>query len=192
MRIRADPDLHNNLQLVQVLKNMTKYVQKSLFLDAGSGFGSTSMRIRIQEASHNADPCGSGSATLLSRAMIPVGIYLTNFFWVILVILSLENCLLITFCTNAIFRTRSRSRSWSRSRSRHLRCPEPEPGFQKIIRLRQHWLLQSTDRQSIATVYQHHKFFLKNGDCVKSSAERRQTKGSHSNQQVSIFYFLFI
>jgi len=71
MRIRADPDLHNNLQLVQVLKNMTKYLQKSLFLDAGSGFGSTSsMRIRIQEASHNADPCGSGSATLLSRAMI--------------------------------------------------------------------------------------------------------------------------
>jgi len=41
---------------------MTKYLQNYLFLDAGSDFGSaSSMQIRIQGTSHNADPCGSGS-----------------------------------------------------------------------------------------------------------------------------------
>jgi len=41
--------------------------------DAGSRFGSASslrIRIRILGTSPNADPCRSGSATLLSKAMI--------------------------------------------------------------------------------------------------------------------------
>jgi len=59
----AHRDPHNNLQLVQVpIQNMTKYLQNYLFL-SGSGFGSaSSMQFWIHGASHNADPCGSGSA----------------------------------------------------------------------------------------------------------------------------------
>jgi len=59
MRIHADPDLHNNLQLVQVpTQNMTKLAKLFVF----GLWIQIWMQIRIQGASHNADLCGSRSA----------------------------------------------------------------------------------------------------------------------------------
>jgi len=73
---------HNNLQLVPVpvpLKNMTKYLRNTVLcfsfktgkiMDAVSGSAS-SMQIRIQGTSHNADPCKSRSATQLEGHYSP-------------------------------------------------------------------------------------------------------------------------